>query len=111
VIRDAVSNLTLDFRNNPFPEFESAAPARWPFDWGIFPEITGVVAQRYTRIGQPDAGYFRTDVKDEATVTVTSWVVYAAREFHVPRIIPGETSVVPGTKSTSGTNRLIASPF
>jgi hypothetical protein len=42
---------------------------------------------------------------------VTSWVVYAAREFHVPRIIPGETSVVPGTKSTSGTNRLIASPF
>ena len=111
VIGGAVSNLTLDFRNNPFPEFEDGAPARSPFDGGRVTEITGVVTQRYTRIGQADAGYFRLDVKDAATGTVTSWAVYAAREFHVPRIIPGETLSVPGTKSADGTDRLFASPF
>jgi hypothetical protein len=42
---------------------------------------------------------------------VASWAVYAAREFHVPKITPGETLVVPGTKSTDGTNRLFVVPF
>ncbi len=111
VIRDTISNLTIDFKSNPFPEFEGAGPTSSPFISGKKTKITGVVTQKLTGIGVPDARYFRMDVKDESTGAVTPWAVYVAHDFQAPNIAIGETYVVAGTLSTDGTNRLSADPF
>jgi hypothetical protein len=111
VIRDTILNLTIDFKSNPFPEFEGAGPTSSPFRSGKKTEITGVVTQKLTGIGVPDARYFRMDVKDESTGAVTPWAVYVAHDFQAPNIAIGETYVVTGTLSTDGTNRLSADPF
>jgi hypothetical protein len=111
VIRDTILNLTIDFKSNPFPEFEGAGPTSSPFRSGKKTEITGVVTQKLTGIGVPDARYFRMDVKDESTGAVTPWAVYVEHDFQAPNIAIGETYVVTGTLSTDGTNRLSADPF
>jgi hypothetical protein len=112
VIRETVSNLTIDLKDNPFPEFQGAGPTRSsPFIGGKKTEITGVVTQKLTGIGVPDARYFRMDVKDESTGAVTPWAVYVEHDFQAPNIAIGETYVVTGTLSTDGTNRLSADPF
>jgi hypothetical protein len=111
VIRDTISNLTIDLRGNPFPEYEGAGPTRSPFTGGRKTEITGVVTQRLTRIAPPDVEYFRIDVRDENTGVVTPWAIYVARDYLVPQIVVGQTLSVPGTVSTDGTHRLSADPF
>jgi hypothetical protein len=111
VIRDTISNLTIDLRDNPFPEFEGAGTALSPFTAGKKAEIRGVVTQKLTRIAPPDVEYFRMDVKDETTGAVTAWAVYVAHDFWVPKIVVGDTQSVPGTLSTDGTNRIGADPF
>ena len=111
VIRDTLSNLTIDLKSNPFPEFEGAGPTRSPFTGGRKSEITGVVTQKLTRIAPPDVEYFRMDVKDDSTGVVTPWAIYVARDYQAPNIVIGETLTVPGTLSSDGTNRLGADPF
>jgi hypothetical protein len=112
VIRDTISNLTIDLKNNPFPEFQGAGPTRSsPFIGGKKTEITGVVTQRLTGIAPPDVEYFRMDVKDESTGAVTAWAIYVAHDFQAPNIMVGETLTVAGTLSTDGTNRMDADPF
>jgi len=111
VIRGMVSNLTIDLKNNPFPEFQGAGPTRSPFINGKKTEITGVVTQRLTGIAAPDVEYFRMDVKDESTGVVTPWAIYVAHDFQAPNLVIGETVSVPGTLATDGTHRLGADPF
>ena len=111
VIRDSVSNLTIDLKNNPFPEFQGAGPTRSPFINGKKTEITGVVTQRLTGLAAPDVEYFRMDVKDESTGVATPWAVYVAHDFQAPNLVIGEKVSVPGTLATDGTNRLDADPF
>jgi hypothetical protein len=112
VIRDTISNLTIDLRSNPFPEFEGAGPTRSsPFIGGKRTEITGVVTQKLTRIAAPDVEYFRMDVKDESTGAVTPWAIYVDHDFQAPNIVIGEKLSVTGTLSTDGTNRIDADPF
>jgi hypothetical protein len=110
-IRTAVSGLVIDLKNNPFPEFEGVRPERTVFIDGKSTEMTGVIIQKLTRIGTADSVYFRMNVKDAATGTVTPWAVFLEHEWHAPKIVVGETLTVPGVQSTDGTNRLIASPF
>jgi hypothetical protein len=109
-----VSNLTINLRNNPFPEFERVRPARSPFTDGKRTEITGIATARLVRISPESssyiAAYFRMDVKDERG-NVTSWAVYVDKDWQVPNIHVGDTLTVPGIVSTDGTNRLSADPF
>jgi hypothetical protein len=51
------------------------------------------------------------NVKDEATGEVTSWAIFTPRSGFVPRIIEGDTLVVPGTVVPDGSHRMIAEPF
>jgi len=111
VIRDTISNLTIDLRSNPFPEFEGSGPTSSPFISGKKTEIIGVVTQKLTRIAAPDVEYFRMDVKDESTGAVTPWAIYVDHDFQAPNIVIGEKLSVTGTLSTDGTNRIDADPF
>lgn len=111
-IRGDISNLSIDFRNNPFLEFERFAPPHSVFTDGKPAAVTGVVTQRLTKLYDTDrAAYFRMDVKDERTGAVTPWAIYVARDWQVPNIRVGEKLTVPGVLSTDGTNRFSASPF
>jgi hypothetical protein len=110
VVRDAVSELTIDLANNPFPELGGGVA------YSIFVEdkettITGVVTQRFTPLRSGKSGYFRMNVRDERTGVVTTWAVYVADYALIPNISPGETYTVPGTTARDGTNRLRAKPF
>jgi hypothetical protein len=111
IIRGDVSNLTIDLRNNPFPEFDGVRPERTAFTDGKSTEITGVITQKLTRIGATDAAYFRMNVKDAATGVVAPWAVWVEHDWQVPKIIVGETVTVPGVPGTDGTNRFNAHPF
>jgi hypothetical protein len=109
VIRDRVSDLTIDLANNPFPELAGGF-ARSIFDEGKETKITGVVTQRFTEFRR-ESGYFRMNVKDERTGVVTPWALYVEDYGLIPNIEPGETHTVPGTAARDGTNRLKAKPF
>jgi hypothetical protein len=111
VIRDSVSGLTIDLRNNPFPEFVGVRPERTVFADGKKTELTGVITQKLTRIGTTDAAYFRLNVKDAATGAAAPWAVFVEHDWQVPKIVVGETVTVPGVPSTDGTNRFNADPF
>jgi hypothetical protein len=110
VIRDDVSGLTIDLRNNPFPEFVGIRPERTVFADGKKTALTGVITQKLTPTGAGGA-YFRMNVKDAVTGVVTPWAVFAEHDWQVPKIIVGETLTVPGVPSTDGTNRFNADPF
>jgi hypothetical protein len=110
VIPENAPVLSIDLRDNPFPEFDGVRPERTVFT-GERTEVTGVVTQQLTRPGNSDAAYFRMNVKDAATGGVTPWAVFVEHDWQVPRIIVGETLTVPGVPGADGTKRLIASPF
>jgi hypothetical protein len=110
VIRDDVSDLKIDLRNNPFPEFYGVRPDRTAFTDGKSSEITGVITQKITLI-TGDQGYFRINVKDASTGGVIPWAVFFEHEWQIPKIVVGETITVPGVSASDGTNRLSAHPF
>ncbi|HZI50382.1 MAG TPA: carboxypeptidase-like regulatory domain-containing protein [Terriglobia bacterium] len=101
VIRDTVSNLKIDFGDDPFPEMGGVYPSPSPFVDGK--EITQKL------VGNKPA-YFRMNVTD-ANGAVTPWAIYTPNSSFVPRIVPGETYTVTGTVARDGTNRLNANPF
>jgi hypothetical protein len=106
----ATASLTVDLRNNPFPEFDGVPPARHAFTDGKITEITGVITQKVTRI-VGGRGYFRLNVKDASTGVISPWAVLFEHEWQIPKITVGETITVPGVASTDGTNRFSAFPF
>jgi hypothetical protein len=110
VIRNTVSDLTIDFADNPFPELGTGLTR------SIFAEekettITGVVTQPFRDLSGKSSGYFRMNAKDERTGAITSWAVYVENYSLIPNIKPGETYTVPGTAARDGTNRLRVKPF
>jgi len=111
VILDNTELITIDLRDNPFPEFDGVRPERTVFTDGKRTEITGVVTQKLTPTGNSDAAYFRMSVRNAATGVVTPWAVLIEHDWQVPKIIIGEVLTVPGVPSTDGTKRLIAFPF
>jgi hypothetical protein len=111
VVLENAALVTIDLRDNPFPEFDGVRPERTVFTGGKRTEITGVITQKLTRIGNSDAAYFRINVKDAATGVVTPWAVFIEHDWQVPKITVGEMLTVPGEASTDETKRLIALPF
>ena len=118
VIRAAASNLTINLRDNPFPEFERFSPAPSPFLGGTRMEISGVATQKLTPISPQQqqlprerTAYFRMDVKDELTGVVTSWAVHVEKDWQVPNVKVGDRLSFSGVRSADGTNRLSADPF
>jgi hypothetical protein len=110
VIREAVSDLKIDFGNNPFPDL-TGLPGPL-FAGGKEITITGVATQRFTGMsGSKRSGYFRMDVKDERTGVITSWAIYVSDVNLVANIVAGQTYTVTGTAAHDGTSRLIAKPF
>jgi hypothetical protein len=110
VIREAVSDLTIDFRDDPFPE-----GARFLFSDGARGNektITGIATQRLTPLVASSIGvYFRMDVKETDTGAVTPWAIYVAQSSAAPNIVTGQTYTVRGTPANDGTHRLSAEPF
>jgi hypothetical protein len=111
VIRKDVSNLTIDFADNPFPELEGVNLFRNVFEDGKEITITGVTTQRLMRFRTSKSLYFRMNVKDESTGVVTPWAVYVGNSDWAPNIAPDQTYTVKGTAARDGTNRLKAKPF
>jgi len=105
VIRSAVSDLRIDFGDNPFPDVQGSILARSIFADGKEITITGVATQRLAK------SYFRMSVKDELTGVVTPWAIYVVDPRLVPNIAIGQTYTVTGTTASDGTNRLKAQPF
>jgi hypothetical protein len=113
VIRDAVSDLKIDFGDDPFPDWDVAnlsAPS--PFSDGKTITITGVATQKLTRYRPAGkSAYFRMNVKDEATGVVKPWAIHITDEGLVPNIAVGETYTLTGSAAADGSNRLKAQPF
>jgi hypothetical protein len=107
VIRDAGSDLKIDFGDSPFPEMGGVYPSPSPFDNGKEITITGTATQKL--IGLKPA-YFRMNVTD-ANGAVTPWAVYTPNSAFVPKIVPGESYTFTGTVARDGTNRISANPF
>jgi hypothetical protein len=55
VLRDDVAGLSIDMRDNPFPEFFDVRPERTAFTDVRSIDLTGVVTQRLTRTGVGDS--------------------------------------------------------
>ena len=107
VIRAAVSDLKVDFGDNPFPEMGGVYPSPSPFADGKEITIRGTATQRLTGL---KPAYFRMTVTD-ANGVVTPWAIYTVNSAFVPKIVPGEAYTVTGTIARDGTNRLNANPF
>lgn len=110
VVRD-VADVTIDLRNNPFPENPTAS---WS---AVFASnnrmiLRGVVTQPITEIRPPaPLHYFRMDVKDEGTGIVTPWALLVST--HDPdslNIKVGQTVTVTGVGTRDGTYRLLMDP-
>ena len=100
-----VANVTIDLRDNPFPEFPGGSHAN--FDRGNPVTIRGVVTQGVTQSRPPaPARYFRLDVKDERTGIVTPWAVALNRDWELLKFNVGDSVTVTGAGSRDGTHRL-----
>lgn len=101
-----VSDVTIDLRDNPFPEYPGSAFSP-VFDSNRFVTLSGVVTQAVTQIRPPaPPRYFRMDVKDQATGAVTPWAVIFTRSAELVKANVGDTVTVTGVGSRDGTTRM-----
>jgi len=111
-VRNDAKDLTIDLRNNPFPELDSPQPLQSLFTGGKELEISGVATQRLTHMrASGRTVYFRMDVRDAQSGAITAWAIYIHDEGLVPNIEIGQTYTLKGTVASDGTHRLNAQPF
>ena len=106
VNRSDVAEVTIDLRNNPFPEFPGGSIAL-AFDDNNRVTVRGVVTQAVMKMRESaPARYFRMDVSDGATGVVTPWAVVFVRAGDRVKVTVGETVTVTGSGTRDGTHRI-----
>jgi hypothetical protein len=107
-----VTDVTVDFENNPFPEYPgvSFAPT---FGSSQVLTLRGTVTQAVTAVrGRAPTKYFRMDVKDETTGTVTRWAILISSGMSAEdltsamKLTVGTSVTVSGIGARDGTRRL-----
>ncbi len=109
---DDVSGVPIDAHNNPFPEYPGGSFSS-VFDSGTVVNLRGVITQGMTQThpGAP-VHYFRMDVTDETTGTVTPWAIMITSKSSPAALTDalglrvGSVATVTGTGSRDGTHRL-----
>jgi len=112
VAANDVGDVTIDLRNNPFPDYPDGAYTP-VLDARNFTTVSGVVTQVGTQ-SRPSAPahYLRLDVKDETSGAVTPWAVMlttrssASTLNNTLNIAVGATITVTGLRPKDGSHRL-----
>ena len=111
-VRDDVPDVTIDLRNNPFPELPGTSYFA-VFDSSIQVTLVGVLVQTITQISPPSPVlYFRVDVKGEQPGVVTPWAVTLTTKTppatltDTLKLTVGTTVNVAGVATRDGTKRI-----